>query len=144
VEPEHQAAVEIEPQRAPVRSPAGSAMAAPFDPAQDVVSYMIFRTIAPQNAVPSGESGFKAPKAGQCPAKTAGIFASSAQTSLRRDRQLSADCGHGRVDGTPAALHRFRTFWPFQNRNFCNAGVSGITFGRKTLRAVEMYTFRRG
>jgi hypothetical protein len=29
-------------------------MAAPFDPAQDVVSYMIFRTIAPQNAVPSG------------------------------------------------------------------------------------------
>jgi hypothetical protein len=30
------------------------------------------------------QSAFKAPKAGQCPAKTAGIFASSAQTSLRR------------------------------------------------------------
>jgi hypothetical protein len=39
-------------------SPAGSAIAAPFDLAQHVVSYTIIRTIAPQNTVSSGESGF--------------------------------------------------------------------------------------
>jgi hypothetical protein len=38
-------------------SPAGSAIAAPFDLAQHVVSYTIIRTIAPQNTVSSGESG---------------------------------------------------------------------------------------
>ena len=40
-------------------SPAGSAIAAPFDLAQHVVSYTIIRTIAPQNTVSSGESGFR-------------------------------------------------------------------------------------
>jgi hypothetical protein len=33
-------------------------MAAPFDPTQHIVAYTIIRPIAPQNTVPSGESGF--------------------------------------------------------------------------------------
>ena len=38
-------------------SPAGSAIAAPFDLTQHIVSYTIIWTISPQNAVPSGECG---------------------------------------------------------------------------------------
>ena len=38
-------------------SPAGSAIAAPFDLTQHIVSYTIIWTISPQNAVPSGQCG---------------------------------------------------------------------------------------
>jgi hypothetical protein len=39
----------------PSASPAGSAMAAPFDPTQHIVGYTAIRPVAPQNTVPSGE-----------------------------------------------------------------------------------------
>jgi hypothetical protein len=41
-------------------SPAGSAITAPFDLTQHIVSYTIIWTISPQNAVRSGECGLKA------------------------------------------------------------------------------------
>jgi hypothetical protein len=34
-------------------------MAAPFDLEQHIVSYTLFRALAPQNTVPSGECGLR-------------------------------------------------------------------------------------
>src|SRR5277367_893806 len=56
-EPKNQAAVETEPQRAPVRFTRRVRHHRPFDLAQHVVYYTIIRTIAPQNTVSSEESG---------------------------------------------------------------------------------------
>src|SRR5277367_4042118 len=58
-EPKNQAAVETEPQRAPVRFTRRVRHHRPFDLAQHVVYYTIIRTIAPQNTVSSEESGLK-------------------------------------------------------------------------------------
>jgi hypothetical protein len=68
VEPEHQAAVKIKPQRPAFRFTAGSAMDAPFNLSQDIVTYTLIRTIAPQNAVPSGECGLKRMEGAASPA----------------------------------------------------------------------------